>query len=83
MDRVDFVVHVEHLALVEGERFDDVVEGVGVDRLFKRLAQEVLAHFRVGDVFEDRKHDVVADEALSCAEKAELRMMTRLSSSLS
>ncbi len=37
MDRVDLVVHVEDFALVESERFDDVVEGVGVDRFFKRL----------------------------------------------
>ena len=62
MDRVDLVVHVEHFALVEVERFDDVEEGVGVDRFFKGLAEQVLARFRISDVLEDREHDVVADE---------------------
>jgi hypothetical protein len=71
VDRVDLVVHVEDLALVEGERFNDVVERMGVDRLFKRLAEQILPHFRVGDVFEDREHDVVADEALSGAEESQ------------
>lgn len=72
MDRVDLIVHVEHFALVEREGLDDVQEGVGMDRLFKRLAEQVLTHFWVGDVFENGEDDVVADKALSCAEEAEV-----------
>lgn len=72
VDRVDLVVHVEYLALVEGQRFDDVEERVGVERLFERLAQEVLAHFGVGHVAEDRQDDVIADQALGRREEAEV-----------
>jgi hypothetical protein len=42
-DGRDLVVHVEDLALVEGEGLHDVVEGVGVDGLLEGLAQQVLA----------------------------------------
>ncbi len=72
VDRVDLIVHVEHFALVEVERLDDVEESVGVDRFFKGLAEEILPHFRIGDVLEDREHDVIADQALCCAEKAQV-----------
>lgn len=72
VDGVDFVIHVEDFALVEGEGFDDVVEGVGVDGFFEGLAQEVLAAFRVGDVFEDGQDDVVADEGFGGGEEAEV-----------
>jgi hypothetical protein len=39
----DFVVRVEDLALVQTERFDDVLVRVRVDRFLERLAQQELA----------------------------------------
>ena len=53
VDGVDFIVHVEHLSFIKAERFDDVVEGVRVDRLFKSLAKEILARFWVGHMLEN------------------------------
>ena len=72
MDRVDLVVHVEDLALIEGERFDNVVERVGVDRLFKRLTEEILPDFGIGDVFENGQDDVVTHKAFGGTEEAEV-----------
>ena len=60
--RVDLVIHVEDLALVEAEALDDVEEGVRVDGLFEGLAQQVLAALGVGDVLEDGQHEVVAHQ---------------------
>jgi hypothetical protein len=48
------------------------MEGVGVDRLFKCLAEEVLAALGVGDVAEDREGEVVGDQALGGGEEAEV-----------
>ena len=71
-DGIDFVIHVEHFAFVERERFADVMERVRVDRFLKRLAQQILPRFGIGDVLEDGEHDVVADETFRRAEKAEI-----------
>ena len=43
-----------------------------VDRLFKCLAQQILAHFGIGDMLKNRKHDVIADQTLGSAEKTEV-----------
>lgn len=72
VDGGHLMVHVEDLTLIKRKTLDDVLEGVRVDRLFKGLTQHVLAGFRVGDVLEDREHDVVANEALCRAEEAEV-----------
>ena len=72
VDRVHLMVHVEDLALVEREALHDVLEGVGVDRLLECLTQHVLAGFGVGDVLEDREHDIVAHETLGGAEETEV-----------
>ncbi len=72
VDRIDLVVHVENLALIEREAFHDVMEGVRVDGLLERLPQEVLAALGVRDVLEDGQHDVVAHEAFGGREKAEV-----------
>lgn len=71
-DGGDFAVHVEDFFLVEPEGFYDVEEGVGVDGFFEGLAEEVLAAFGVGDVFEDGEDEVVADEGLGGGEEAEV-----------
>src|SRR5690606_14046052 len=38
-------VHIEEFTCVEAEALDDVLEGVGVDRLFEGLPQQILAAF--------------------------------------
>ena len=40
-----FTVHVEQLALIKAEAFNDVLERVRVDRLFECLAQQILPAF--------------------------------------
>ena len=71
-DGRDLVVHAEDFALVEPQALHDVMEGVGVDRLLERLAQQVLAALGVGDVAEDGQGDVVGDQALGGGEEAEV-----------
>ena len=66
------MIHVKYFVCVKAQRFDDVVECVGVYGFFKCLAQEVLPRFGVCDVFEDCEYDVVADEAFACAEESEV-----------
>src|SRR6202012_25167 len=63
-DRLDFVIGVEGLRLVQPQRLDDVLVGVRVDRLFKRLAQQVLAAFRRRDVAVGAQHDVVGGQRI-------------------
>ncbi|MNC86675.1 hypothetical protein D3C83_23490 [compost metagenome] len=53
------MVGVEYLALVEVQALDDVLVGVGVDRLLEGLAQQVLAALGRGDVAVRPQHDVV------------------------
>src|SRR5436853_2962779 len=36
VNRVDFVVHVEDLSVIQRERFDDVQKGIRVDRLDRK-----------------------------------------------
>ena len=69
---IHLVVHVENLTLIKRKALDDVLEGVGVDRLLEGLAKHVLTGLGVGDVLEDCEHDVVPDKALSSAEEAEI-----------
>jgi len=69
---IDLVVHVEDLTLIKRKALDDVLEGVGMDRLLEGLAEHVLTGLGIGDMLEDRKHDVIPDKALSGAEEAEI-----------
>src|SRR5476649_1926908 len=71
-DRWDLVVHVEDLAFIHGQRFDAVLVGVGVDRLFERLAQDVLAAFRVGDQAVHGQDQVVGNQGVGGGEEAEV-----------
>lgn len=73
-DGWDLAIHVEELAFVEAEGFDDVLKGVRVDGFFEGLAQEILAALRVGEVAVDREHDVVGDEGLGGCEEAEIAL---------
>lgn len=61
-DRRDLVVHVEDLAFIHGQRFDAVLVGVGVDRFFEGLAQDVLAALRVGDQSVHGQYQVVGNQ---------------------
>lgn len=71
-DRWDLVVHVEDLAFIHGQRFDAVLVGVGVDRLFEGLAQDVLAAFRVGDQAVHGQDQVVGNQGVGGGEEAEV-----------
>ncbi len=71
-DRWDLVVHVEDLAFIHGQRFDAVLVGVGVDRLFESLAQDVLAAFRVGDQAVHGQDQVVGNQGVGGGEEAEV-----------
>ncbi|CAI8868725.1 hypothetical protein EMIT0162MI3_20424 [Pseudomonas chlororaphis] len=71
-DRWNLVVHVEDLAFIHGQRFDAVLVGVGVDRLFERLAQDVLAAFRVGDQAVHGQHQVVGNQGVGGGEEAQV-----------
>ena len=62
-DRLDLVIRVEDLGFVEAQALDDVLVGVRVDRLFERLAQQVLPALGRGDVAIRAEHDVVGGEA--------------------
>src|SRR3990167_3771059 len=71
-DRWDLVVHVEDLAFIHGQRFDAVLVGVGVDRLFESLAQDVLATLRVGDQAVHGQDQGVGNQAVGGGEEAEV-----------
>ncbi len=74
MDARDLAVHVEDFALVEAERFHDVLIGVRMERLFESLAQQVLARFGVREVLVHREHEVVRDERVRRREEAEVAL---------
>jgi hypothetical protein len=73
-DAFDLVVRVEDFGLVEAERLHDVLVGVGVDRLFKRLAQQVLPALGRGDVAIGAQHDVVGGQTVGGDEEAEVAL---------
>lgn len=73
-DARDLVVHVEDLAFIHAQRLDAVLVGVGVDRLFEGLAQDVLAAFGVGDQAVDGQHQVVGDQGVGGGEEAEVAL---------
>ena len=73
-DARDLVIGVEHLALVEPQALDDVLVGVGVDRLLERLAQQVLPALRRGDVAVGAEHDVVRRQRVRRDEEAEVAL---------
>ena len=73
-DARDLVVHVEDLAFIHAQRFDAVLVGVGVDRLFEGLAQDVLAALGVGDQAVHGQHEVVGDQAVGGGEEAEVAL---------
>ena len=56
-------VSIGHHAIVHGCRVDDnVLIGMGMDRLFECLAQQVLPAFRIGNVSVGAKYDVVGGQ---------------------
>ncbi len=73
-DGFDFVVGVEHFALVQAQAFHDVLVGVGVDGFVKSLAQQVLAAFRAGDLAVGAQHDVVGGQAVGGDEEAQVAL---------
>ena len=66
------MIHVEDLALVETERFANIMKCVCVNCFLERLPQEILPGFGIGDVLENGEHDIVANQALRRAEKTEV-----------
>lgn len=70
--RRDLVVHVEDLAFIHAQRLDAVLVGVGVDRLFEGLAQDVLAALRVGDQAVHGQGQVVGNQRVGGGEEAEV-----------
>src|SRR5690242_9470302 len=58
-DARDLVVGVEDLAFVQAQALDDVLVSVGMYGLFERLAQEILATLRRGDVAVGTQDDIV------------------------
>jgi hypothetical protein len=42
-------VHVEDFTLIEAEALDDVVEGMGMDGLLERLAEQILSEDSKGE----------------------------------
>jgi hypothetical protein len=71
-DRRDLVVGVEDFLLVQAQRFHNVLVGMGVDRLFECLAQQVLAAFRRRDVAVGTQHDVVGGQRVGGHEEAQV-----------
>ncbi len=68
------MVRVEDLTLVQAERFDNILVGVGVDRLLERLTQQILAAFGRGDMAIGAQHDVVGGERVGGDEEAEVAL---------
>lgn len=73
-DRLDFVVGVEDFALVQTQRFDDVLIRVGVDCFLERLAQQELAAFRCCDVAVGAQHNVVGGQRIGGDEEAQVAL---------
>ncbi len=73
-DALHFLVRSEDLALVQSQRFGDVLVGVRVDRLLERLAQQVLAALGRGDVAIRPEHDVVGGQRIRGHEEAEVAL---------
>ena len=71
-DALDFHVGVEHLGLVQAQAFHDVLVGMGVDGLFKGLAQQILAALRRGDMAVGAEHNVVGSQAVGGDEEAQV-----------
>ncbi|CRM17385.1 hypothetical protein [Pseudomonas sp. 58 R 12] len=71
-DRWNLVVHVEDLAFIHGQRFDAVLVGVGVNRFFEGLAQDVLAALRVGDQAVHGQDQVVGNQGVGGGEEAQV-----------
>ena len=63
-----FAVHIEDFAFVHGQRFDAVLVGVGVDGLFKALAQQVLAALGVGNKAVDGEYQVIGNQGVGAGE---------------
>ena len=74
LDRLDLVVRVEDLGLVEAQALGDVLVGVRVDRLLERLAQQVLPALGRGDVAIRAEHDVVGGERVGGDEEAQVAL---------
>ena len=68
------MVHVEDLAFIHAQRLDAVLIGVGVDRLFEGLTQDVLAALGVGDQAVHGQHQVVGDQTVGGGEEAEVAL---------
>ena len=73
-DRLDFVVGVENLALVQPQGLYDVLVGVGVDGFLKRLAQQKLAALRCGDVPVSTQHNVVGGKRIGRHKKTQIAL---------
>ena len=73
-DAGNLVVGVEDLAFVQPQALDDVLVGVGVDRFFESLAQQVLAALGCGDVAVGAEHDVVRRQAVGGDEEPEVAL---------
>ena len=73
-DRLDLVIGVEDLALVEAQALDDVLVRVRVDRLLERLPQQVLPALGRGDVAVRAEHDVVGGERVGGDEEAQVAL---------
>ena len=71
-DAGHFVVHIEHFALVQPQTFHDVLVSMGMDGLFKGLAQQILPAFRVRNVAIGAQRDIVCGQAVGGAEKSQI-----------
>ena len=70
----DLVIGVEDLAFVQPQRLDDVLVGVGVDRLLERLTQQELPALRRRDVPVGAQHDVVGGQRIGGDEETEVAL---------
>src|SRR5690606_32430319 len=66
----DLVVGVEDLTLVQTEALDDVLVGMGMDRLLEGLPQEVLPALRRGDMAVGTQDDIVCCQRIGRDEEA-------------
>ena len=74
LDAADLVIGVEDFALVEAQAFHDVLVGVSVDGLLERLAQQILAAFRRGDLAIGAEHDVVGGQTIGGDEETQVAL---------
>ena len=65
-------IHIEQLAFVQAEAFDDVLKCVRMHGFLECLAQQILAALGIGEVTINGEHDVVGDERLRRGEEAEV-----------